>query len=118
MGKRKQRRFVPVEQAMQIKLSQRAREMLALLWIGLSLYVLLSLATFQDASVLVGGDSIPRGGFRRLGGSLRYTLAAGLLCWGAVVPRTRRAVGVDAAGGVVARSAIDKAVEFYLVAWI
>ena len=64
---------------MQIKLSQRAREMLALLWIGLSLYVLLSLATFQDASVLVGGDSIPRGGFRNLGGSVGYTLAAGLL---------------------------------------
>ncbi|MHC4512402.1 MAG: FtsK/SpoIIIE family DNA translocase [Planctomycetota bacterium] len=73
----KQRRFVPVEHSLKLNLSQRGREILGLLWIGFSLYVLLAMATFAAADAITG--EIPRGGVTNLGGSVGYHAAAGLL---------------------------------------
>ncbi|MEE9127249.1 MAG: DNA translocase FtsK 4TM domain-containing protein, partial [Planctomycetota bacterium] len=77
MAKRKQRRYVPVEQSLKLGLTQRGREILGLLWIGFSLYVLLAMGTFQAANPIT--EEIPRGGFTNLGGSVGYHVAAGLL---------------------------------------
>lgn len=75
MAKRKQRRFVPEEHG--LKLSRRGREILAMLTIGFSLYLLLAMATFAAADPHT--QEIPRGGFTNLGGSVGYHAAAGLL---------------------------------------
>lgn len=71
------RHFVPVEEAPPFKLSERAKEILALLWIGFCLYALLSLATF--ALPVVVGEAIPRGEGRNLGGSIGHSIAWGLI---------------------------------------
>ncbi|MHC4078439.1 MAG: DNA translocase FtsK 4TM domain-containing protein, partial [Planctomycetota bacterium] len=60
-----------------MNLTQRGREILGLLWIGFSLYVLLAMATFAAADAITG--EIPRGGVTNLGGSVGYHAAAGLL---------------------------------------
>ncbi len=68
---------MPVEQAVVRNMSQGFREMLALLLIGLCLYVLLAMATFSEAAI--DSDFVPRGGFQNLGGTVGYYLSYGLL---------------------------------------
>ena len=53
-------RFVPVEDVPGPGLSPRARELVALLLIGASLYALLSLATFDRSAIASGVLSTPR----------------------------------------------------------
>ena len=71
----RQRHFVPIDEAPPFPLSERARETIALAWIGFCLYALLALATFAFAEI---GDKIPRGDWKNLGGSFGYYLALGL----------------------------------------
>ena len=70
------RHFVPVEDAPPFRLSERTKEILALLWIGVCLFALLALATF--ALPEIGATQIPRGGGRNLGGSVGHSVAWGL----------------------------------------
>src|SRR5262245_66390087 len=69
---RKSTRFVPVEQAPTGRISDRARELIALALCGFCLYALLCLATFQGAGI---DQAIPSGGGRNLGGRFGYYLA-------------------------------------------
>src|SRR5262245_7805476 len=68
----KSTRFVPVEQAPTGRMSDRARELVALALCGFCLYALLCLATFQGAGI---DQAIPSGGGRNLGGTFGYYLA-------------------------------------------
>lgn len=69
-------RFVPVEDVPGPGLSPRARELVAILCLGLCVYVFLSLATFAVREP--GAEDIPRGSFVNLGGTVGYHLAHGL----------------------------------------
>jgi len=68
-------RFVPVEDLPGPGLGPRGRELVALTLMGLCLFGLLSLATFDPSSL--DAEGIPRGGFRNLGGVVGYALASG-----------------------------------------
>lgn len=84
MNQAKERRFVPadpIEERVETLLTQRGREMRALLLIGFCFYVLLSLATFEPASIgppLVD-IPIPREGLQNAGGWCGYRIAEGFL---------------------------------------
>jgi S-DNA-T family DNA segregation ATPase FtsK/SpoIIIE len=77
VGKRTKRRFVPVE-AKESGLSAWAWEAVALLALGVSLFVLVALATFSLADP---GEAIeiPRGGGRNLAGVVGYHVAHAFL---------------------------------------
>ncbi len=72
--KKRGTRFVPLEDAPLPGMSQRSREVLALLLCGFSLYALLCLATFRLAPL---DGAIPSDGLQNLGGSVGYYLAFG-----------------------------------------
>ncbi len=84
MSKAKERRFVPadpIEERVETLLSQRGREMRALLLIGFCLYVLLSIFTFEKAPIGPPNESvsIPRDGLANAGGRFGYLIASGFL---------------------------------------
>jgi DNA segregation ATPase FtsK/SpoIIIE, S-DNA-T family len=84
VSKAKERRFVPtdpIEERVETLLSQRGREMRALLLIGFCLYALLAVFTFEKAGIAPPGEavSIPRDGLANAGGSFGYLIASGLL---------------------------------------
>jgi S-DNA-T family DNA segregation ATPase FtsK/SpoIIIE len=59
-----------------IDLGPRGREFLGILIVGVALYLLVSLATFDRSQL--DAESIPRGGMRNLGGVVGYHFANGL----------------------------------------
>ena len=71
---RKTTKFVPVEQAPTGRMSDRARELIALGLCAFCLYGLLCLATFRGADL---DQTIPVGGGANLGGTFGYYLAGG-----------------------------------------
>jgi S-DNA-T family DNA segregation ATPase FtsK/SpoIIIE len=73
-GKKRNHRFVPIDEVPRSGLSQRAREVVALAMCGGALYAMLCLATFRYASL--DGD-IPFGPMENLGGGFGYRLAFG-----------------------------------------
>jgi S-DNA-T family DNA segregation ATPase FtsK/SpoIIIE len=75
--RRKNRHFVPIDEAPSPGMSQRAREVVALLVIGASLYLLLSLATLWLKDPGIVDAEVPRGGMKNLGGVVGYHLASG-----------------------------------------
>ncbi len=92
MSRKKGPRFVPVEDVPGPGLGPRGRELIALCIVGLAVFALLALATFQPAPI---DGAIPRGGLTNLGGTVGYGIAFGLTytlgfaafvpCFGAVI---------------------------------
>ncbi|MCC6784043.1 MAG: DNA translocase FtsK [Planctomycetes bacterium] len=77
MSERKRgHRFVPIEDVPRRELGPRAREVLALAIVGLALFVLLALATFDRTQL--DATAIPRGSLRNVGGVVGHRLADGL----------------------------------------
>ena len=74
---RKKTRNTPAASAAGPVISQRTREALALLVIGVCLYLLVSLFSFTLRPL--GGDAVPSGGWANLGGVVGYYLSDGLL---------------------------------------
>lgn len=86
MGKTKSNKFVPVEDAPTGRLSNGARELIALLLSGFALYALLCVATFRPRDL---DQPIPIGHGNNLGGTFGYYLASGftyVLGYAAFVP--------------------------------
>ncbi len=77
MAKRSKRQFVRVDDAPGPGMSRRGREAVALILIGVSLYLLVSLVSF--ALPEPGHPDVPRGGGLNLGGVFGYLLATGFL---------------------------------------
>ncbi len=77
VARRNRRHFVPVDEAPGPGLSSRAREVVALLVIGVCLYLVLSLSTFVLPAPME--TAVPRGGLRNTGGVVGHYLAHGLL---------------------------------------
>lgn len=77
--KGKSKHFVPVDEAPGDGLSDRTREVLAILVVGVCLYALVSHATFQRPDPAVEPYLVPRGDMRNLGGVVgHYVVLAGV----------------------------------------
>ncbi|MBM4059678.1 MAG: DNA translocase FtsK [Planctomycetes bacterium] len=74
--KRRATRFVALEDVPAPGMSERTREVVALLLCGFALYALLCLGTFRLAAF---DGTIPSGGLQNLGGAVGYYLACGFV---------------------------------------